>query len=120
MNNIPHCKTCLQEISSTASKVSKYGVFSGPYFPAFRLNTERYYGVFSGPYFPPFGLNTERYWISRFSKYDLLASSISFFVIDQFSFCCFLYNPNKAGLFKVSCFSRRTLIQLLNNLFKVG
>ena len=26
----------------TASKVSKYGVFSGPYFPAFGLNTERY------------------------------------------------------------------------------
>ena len=29
----------------TAWKVSKYGVFSGPYFPAFGLNTERY-GVF--------------------------------------------------------------------------
>ena len=27
---------------STAWKVSKYGVFSGPYFPAFRLNTKRY------------------------------------------------------------------------------
>ena len=26
----------------TASKVSKYGVFSGPYFLAFRLNRERY------------------------------------------------------------------------------
>ena len=26
----------------TAWKVSKYGVFSGPYFPAFGLNTERY------------------------------------------------------------------------------
>ena len=26
--------------------MSKYGVFSGPYFPEFRLNTERY-GVFS-------------------------------------------------------------------------
>ena len=25
----------------TARKVSKYGVISGPYFPAFRLNTER-------------------------------------------------------------------------------
>ena len=24
-------------------KVSKYGVFSGPYFPAFGLNTERYF-----------------------------------------------------------------------------
>ena len=27
---------------STTWKVSKYGVFSGPYFPAFGLNTERY------------------------------------------------------------------------------
>ena len=28
--------------------MSKYGVFSGPYFPAFGLNTERYYlSVFS-------------------------------------------------------------------------
>ena len=26
----------------TASKVSKYGVFSGPYFPALGLNRERY------------------------------------------------------------------------------
>ena len=26
----------------TAGKVRKYGVISGPYFPAFRLNTERY------------------------------------------------------------------------------
>ena len=25
-----------------AGKVSNYGVFSGPYFPAIRLNTERY------------------------------------------------------------------------------
>ena len=28
--------------ASTASKVSKYGVFSGPYFPAFGLNTGKY------------------------------------------------------------------------------
>ena len=27
----------------TAWKVSKYGVFSGPYFPAFGLNMERYF-----------------------------------------------------------------------------
>ena len=26
----------------TAWKVSRYGVFSGPYFPVFGLNTERY------------------------------------------------------------------------------
>ena len=29
----------------TAWKVSKYGVFSGPYFPAFGLIPERYYSV---------------------------------------------------------------------------
>ena len=28
--------------SSTAQKMSKYGVISGPYFPVFRLNTEKY------------------------------------------------------------------------------
>ena len=27
---------------STAWKVSKYGVFSGPYFPVFGLNTDKY------------------------------------------------------------------------------
>ena len=26
----------------TAGKVSKYGVFSGPYFPVFGMNTETY------------------------------------------------------------------------------
>ena len=28
--------------TTTARKVSKYGVFSGPYIPVFELNTERY------------------------------------------------------------------------------
>ena len=42
--------------------MSKYGVFSGPYFPVFGLNTEIYYGDFSGPHFPVFGLNTEVYY----------------------------------------------------------
>ena len=32
---------CGSAVTSTAGKVSKYGVFSGPYFPAFELNTER-------------------------------------------------------------------------------
>ena len=32
-------------IKFTVSKVSKYGDFSGPYFPVFGLNTE-IYGVF--------------------------------------------------------------------------
>ena len=32
---------------STAGKISKYGVFSGPYFPLFGLNTEIYFSVFS-------------------------------------------------------------------------
>ena len=29
-------------IENTAWKVSKYGIFSGPYFPVFGLNTEKY------------------------------------------------------------------------------
>ena len=31
------------DILFAAGKVSKYRVISGPYFPAFRLNTERYF-----------------------------------------------------------------------------
>ena len=41
--------------TGTAWKVSKQGVFSGPYFPAFGLNTVRYYSVFRpnvGKYVP--------------------------------------------------------------------
>ena len=36
-STIPVVKLSIQ---NTAWKVSKYGVFSGPYFPAFGLNTE--------------------------------------------------------------------------------
>ena len=38
---ISNCSACNYQII-TAWKVSKYGVISGPYFPAFGLNTERY------------------------------------------------------------------------------
>ena len=34
------------EISSTAWKLSKYSVYSGPYSPTFGLNTERYLSIF--------------------------------------------------------------------------
>ena len=36
----------------TAWKVSKYGVFSGPYFPAFGLNTEYIFSPNAGKYGP--------------------------------------------------------------------
>ena len=45
----------------TAWKVSKYGVFSGPYFPAFGLNTGKY-GPAKSPHlgtFHPFIFSTE-------------------------------------------------------------
>ena len=32
----------LNDVSNTACKVSKYGVISGPYFRAFKLNTGKY------------------------------------------------------------------------------
>ena len=35
-------KLSLHHTANTAWKVSKYGVFSGPCFPVFELNTERY------------------------------------------------------------------------------
>ena len=41
------------KITYTAWKVSKYGVFSGPYFPAFGLNTGKY-GVEKTPYLETF------------------------------------------------------------------
>ena len=44
-------------LQSSAWKVSKYGVFSVPYFPAFGLNTERY-GPEKTPYLDTFQIVT--------------------------------------------------------------
>ena len=44
---------------STSWKVSKYGVISGPYFPAFELNTERYEVRSFSPYSVRMRENTE-------------------------------------------------------------
>ena len=44
--NIPKSSYFLPCDTYTALKLSKYGVISGPYFPVFGLNTERY-SVFS-------------------------------------------------------------------------
>ena len=46
----------LSVIIVTAWKVSKYGVFSGPYFPAFGLNT---------PYLSVFSLNVGKYGLEK-------------------------------------------------------
>ena len=48
LNSVWSIASWLYSNPSTTWKVSKYGVFSGPYFPAF-------------------GLNTEIYWIRRFT-----------------------------------------------------
>ena len=39
--------------ATTARKVSRYGIFSGPYFPAFGLNTGKY-GPEKTPYLDTF------------------------------------------------------------------
>ena len=44
------CETYPKSRINTAWKVSKYGVFSGPYFPVFGLNTGKY-GPEKTPYF---------------------------------------------------------------------
>ena len=41
------------QVNTTARKVSKYGVFSGPYFSVFGLNTRKY-GAEKNPYFETF------------------------------------------------------------------
>ena len=40
--------------TNTAWKVSKYGVFSGPYFPVFGLNKEILYGPEKTPHLDTF------------------------------------------------------------------
>ena len=46
-------KSICNDRFSTTGKVSKYGVTSGPYFPAFGLNTERYFVSFSWKFLNP-------------------------------------------------------------------
>ena len=45
MRNVQYLTTEMFPVSRNIHcvKMSKYGVFSGPYFPAFGLNTERYF-----------------------------------------------------------------------------
>ena len=49
----------------TAWKLSKYGAFSGPYFPVFGLNTGKY-GPEKTPYMDTF--HTVRSFLSYYSK----------------------------------------------------
>ena len=97
-------------IHIAAWKVSKYGVFSGPYFPAFGLNTERYgvplrikskcgkirfrknsaFGHFSRSVFLVLRLWT-RYW--DFEKVKLLG--IIFKVDLIFIFTCICFKKSK-------------------------
>ena len=51
--------------SSTMWKVSKYGIFSGTYFPVFGLNTERYSKRRDTPYFPVFSSNVGSYGLEK-------------------------------------------------------
>ena len=51
--------------TNTAWKVSKYGVFSGPYFPAFGLNTGKY-GPEKTPYLDTFhAVYYKKHWIMK-------------------------------------------------------
>ena len=57
------------EIGSTAWKVSKYGVFSCPYFSAFGLNTERCrVSLNTGKYRPEKTLSLDTFYIVIFRE----------------------------------------------------
>ena len=57
----------LKLISQTAWKVSKYGVYSGPYFPVFSPNTEKtpYLDTFHAVLLIPFVAGDKRYNLRR-------------------------------------------------------
>ena len=52
-------KSKYTEVINTAWKVSKYGVFSGPYFPVFGLNTGNY-GLEKPPYVDTFHVHSKQ------------------------------------------------------------
>ena len=75
---------------STAWKVFKYGIFSGPYFPAFVLNTERYFVSLS-----VFSPNVGKYWPEKTPYLDNFhavqwISFVLYFPSDIFEFS---FNP---------------------------
>ena len=91
----------------TAWKLSKYGVFSGSYFPAFRMNTERYeisnegkYGPEKAPYLDTFHTVSSSVLMKSFTEKpetkeeSLLANSSSWFlrlvvrITNRFVFKC--------------------------------
>ena len=59
--------------------MSEYGVFSGPYFPAFRLNTERY--SLSTPYFSVFSPNAGKYGPEKTPYLDTFHAVITYKVV---------------------------------------
>ena len=98
----------------TAWKVSQFGVFSGPYFPAFGLNTERYsvFGHYSRSDFVKLRLvaNSEPRVILFFSwnlTYLTLDAVVLQFLKNSSSvfFKCFQIVSNLSFLqFRISCF----------------
>ena len=69
------CILMLYCIKSTAWKVTKYRVFSGPYFPVFGLNTERY---LISSYLSVFSPNAGKYGPERTPYLDTSRSGLYF------------------------------------------
>ena len=87
-----------QQIFHAARKVSKYGVFSGPYFPVFGLNTGKY-GSEKTPYLDNFqaisgydyGIFYRKICFSRSSNFGtgLFLETSQTFTMGIFCFFCF-------------------------------
>ena len=87
--------------------MSKYGGFSGPYFPVFGLNTERY-GVSFTPYLSVFSPNTEKYEPEKTPYLDIFHVVIAYLYGN-------IQNKPKRRCYKDTFNQTYTLILLLSN-----
>ena len=87
--------------------MSKYGGFSGPYFPVFGLNTEKY-GVSFTPYLSVFSPNKEKYGPEKTLYLDI------FHIVIAYSYGN-MQNKPKRRCYKDASNQMYTLILLLSN-----
>ena len=100
-------------LASTAWKVSKYGVFSGPYFPTFGLNTERYEKCPNTEFFPgrfvgAFRLNMDRH--EKCLKIQTRTNSVPYLntcIFGHLVFGYFSHNDQKSK-FEWNAYAKKT------------
>ena len=98
----------------------KYGVFSGPYFPVFRLNTEKY-GPEKSPYLDTFhAVSSIEQFLSTFSQnLKETTCDVLLFMIIKLSFWqkwfCYIYIPtNLANVLRAALLKHSLLLHKIS------